>query len=222
MALRTENENLRLSAAANALSQIQTQSQEDQSINNLQTSAHPQPAYCSPPNSAGIHLSPTATLPDHDVIMQDPFDLAATVIADLLTSEERSHLRPETDRPNQNGRCTSLGPFARFVQIIEIYSQINVLNRSHRRREAEVNGPELERIDGLIETYLQTFPSGWQSQSDSGGEHLLTGYHDLIGPLVMANAGPPFHPACIGCQESILLTPFPVNEVLVSCFTIRS
>jgi len=81
--------------------------------------------------------------------------------------------RPETGSPDENGHCTSLGPFARFVQILDIYSQINALNSAHRRRDAEVKASDLERIDGLIETYLRSFPSDWQNRAGNGGEHLL-------------------------------------------------
>ncbi len=76
--------------------------------------------------------------------------------------------------------CSDLGPFARFVQTLGLYSKVNDFNQSYPLRETSENEKELFRIDSLIQNFVLTFPPMWQ-------DPLLDG-EQLLDPTTLAMA----------------------------------
>lgn len=55
-----------------------------------------------------------------------------------------------------------------------IYAHINSFNVARRRQDGgDPNGPALQQIDKLVESYLQSFPADWQKRLSCKGEYLL-------------------------------------------------
>src|SRR6187402_1405565 len=80
--------------------------------------------------------------------------------------------RPRTEPITSLDRCSDIGPFARFIQALGLYSKVNDFNQSYPLRETSDNEKELLRVDSLIQNFVKTFPPMWQDPL-LDGEHLL-------------------------------------------------
>ena len=70
-------------------------------------------------------------------------------------------------------QCSLLGPFARFMQVIALYADVNLYNTEVATSRDEVEkSRSLQMIDDQIRKFLSGFPEHWSS-SHLEGEHLI-------------------------------------------------